>query len=258
MKEIDVFIERQNINNIFSKIPRNLIQTYENNKLNNTIYDNIISILKINNDFNYYLITDEIGINLINKYFDKYTLDAFNKLNIGAAKGDFLRYISMYIYGGVYLDLDSSINISLSSYIDPNIEHIFFLDWDNNLQQWCFMCSPNNPIILSIIKEMVKRIYNEEKNIFIATGPTLFTDVIYNYINNTNIYNTKLLIPSSYRYYFFMSNKNFMNGIILYENDINNFYKNFQFKFNGFNDNMLYNNNKYIVTYNEPTPNFYK
>lgn len=202
MKEIDVFIERKNINNIFSKIPRNLIQTYENNKLNNTIYDNIISLLKINNDFNYYLITDEIGINLINKYFDKYTLDAFNKLNIGVSKGDFLRYISMYIYGGVYLDLDSSINISLSSYIDPNIEHIFFLDWDNNLQQWCFMCSPNNSIILSIIKEMVKRIYNEEKNIFIATGPTLFTDVIYNYINNTNIYNTKLLILSSYRYFF--------------------------------------------------------
>lgn len=48
--------------------------------------------------------------------------------------------------------------------------------------------------------------------------------------------------------------------MVLYENDINNnFHKNFQFKFNGFNDNMLYtNNSKYIVTYNEPTPNFYK
>jgi len=126
MKEIPVFIERKIENNTESKIPRNVIQTYKHNKIHDFIYENIEKILEINNDYNYYLITDEIGIDLIKQHFDQRTLHAYNRLNLGAAKGDFLRYVAMYVYGGIYLDLDSSINTHLSSFIDPTIAHLFF------------------------------------------------------------------------------------------------------------------------------------
>lgn len=255
MKEIPCFIENKN------KIPKNLIQTYKNNKIHDVIYDNIMQILDNNPDYNYYLITDEIGVELICKYFDKDVLDAFNKLNLGAAKGDFLRYIAMYIYGGVYLDLDSSISVSLTTFINSKTEFIFFLDGDHNLNQWCFMTKPNNPLILKIIQEMVKRINNQETNIFLATGPTLVTDVIYNCITNENVYNTKLNISNDARYNLFMNNSNFMNGSIIYdENNLKPNNKNFHFRMLNYNENMLYDNDntKYIVTYNEPTPNFYK
>lgn len=254
--ELSCFIEKKLPNSAESKIPRNLIQTYKHNKIHPFIHSNIMRILDKNVDFNYYLITDEIGIDLIKTHFDEYTLNAFLKLNIGSAKGDFLRYIAMYIYGGVYLDLDANITISLSSWINPNVEHVFFLDSDKNIEQWRFMTSPNNPIIFNIIQEMVSRIYNNETNIFIATGPTLFTDVIYNMINNSSIYNTKKNISKEDRFDFFIKNKHFHNGVILYnECDI---HTSFESRMRYYDEKMLYNNDKYIVTFDEPTPHFYK
>lgn len=38
------------------------------------------------------LITDEMGIQLIKENFDDKVLNAFNRLNIGASKADFIRY----------------------------------------------------------------------------------------------------------------------------------------------------------------------
>ena len=257
--EISCFIEKSNINNIKSKIPRNIIQTYKNNHIHNFIYRSIMNMLKLNDDFNYIFITDEIGIDLINKYFDETTLNAFTKLNVGAAKGDFLRYIAMYVYGGVYLDLDSNINISLSSFIDPNIEHLFFLDGDCNIQQWCFMTVARNPIILKVIQEMVKRIHAKEQNIFIATGPTLFTDVIYNIIHDSSYYNVTSFFSNNDRYQYFMDNSKYGNGVILYEYEKElDFYNKIQFRMNQYTEDMLYNNDKYVVTFNEPTPLLYK
>lgn len=260
-KYIDCFIPRKSPIEKETKIPKNIIQTYKNNTLHEFLYDNIMEVRKKNSDYNYYLITDEIGVALIKQYFNETTLEAYSKLNLGAAKGDFLRYIAMYIYGGVYLDLDSSIEINMSSVI-PDIEHMFFLDEGNNLLQWCFMISAKNPIMLLIINEMVKRIQDGEQNIYLATGPTLFTDVIFNLLNNqSNIYNTRLNVSEWNRFTIFMRNAIFNNGIILYEG-----YKTFEFKekfiekIKNYENNMIYENieDRYIETFNVPTPDFYK
>lgn len=95
----------------------------------------------------------------------------------------------MYVYGGVYLDLDGSIETKLDNFIQKDVDFIFFYDRDRNIQQWCFMSISKNFIIKKIIEEMVRRINNNEQNIFLATGPTLVTDIIYNLVNNSNIYN---------------------------------------------------------------------
>lgn len=129
--QIPVFIERTCVNTNNSNdnntiIPKNIIQTYKTNEIHPFIYENIMKMLNMNSDFNYYFITDEIGESLIKENFNENTLIAFQQLNTGAAKGDFLRYIAMYIYGGIYLDLDSSIEIEISSIINLNTEYIFF------------------------------------------------------------------------------------------------------------------------------------
>lgn len=251
------FIERKKINDVDSKIPRNLIQTYKNNTIHSFIQENIEKMLETNNDYNYYLITDEIGVDLIKQHFNDSTLNAFNRLNLGAAKGDFLRYIAIYIYGGIYLDLDSNINTHLSAFIDPELEHLFFMDIECNLQQWCFAACPNNQIILKIIQEMVNRINNNEQNIFLATGPTLFTDVVYNLIKKSQYYNTTLVLPRQDRFNTFSTKYN--NGVILFEgNPELQFNRRFRFIIDGYNYDMMYNNDRYIPTWNIPTPNFYK
>ena len=84
-----------------TKIPKIILQTYHTDKLHNVIQDHIDSFLAINNDYKHYLITDEIGIQLIKDNFDDNVLDAFLKLNIGAAKGDFLRYTLSGVYTSI-------------------------------------------------------------------------------------------------------------------------------------------------------------
>ena len=50
-----------------------------------------------------------MGKQLIIENFDKTVLDAFNKLNIGAAKGDFLRYIKLLMNTNIRIIIDTII-----------------------------------------------------------------------------------------------------------------------------------------------------
>lgn len=238
---------------IRNKIPQLIIQTYYTNSINIKVANNIKYILNNNPQFEYRLITDNMGIELIKKHFNNNVLEAFLKLNVGAAKGDFIRYIALYVYGGVYLDLDSSITIDLNTFINYDLDFIFFYDHAYNLMNTPIITKKNNPIILKLIYEVVKRINNKEQNIFLATGPTVFTDVVYNDITNNNIYNVSQSTETKKRKEVFMNNKFYKNGLLLYKKPF------FKFRMDDYSDNLLYSEqNKYIVTYNAPTPNLYK
>ena len=254
--EFPTFIKRRENNNIINKIPKIIIQTYKNNLLDNFIIQNINKMLDKNKDYDYMLITDEMGIQLIKDNFDDKVLNAFNRLNIGAAKADFIRYVALYIYGGVYLDLDASIEIELNTYIKKIDRFIFFMDANKNLNQWIFMIDPKNIFLKIIIEEMVRRIDNSVDNIFLATGPTLFTDVIYNYMNNDNIFNTRSFTKKEDREVTFIKNNNFSMGRII--DEMKESKNKFKERMDNYNVNMIYNNDRYIPTWNSPTPNLYK
>lgn len=131
------------------------------------------------------------------------------------------------------------------------------MDGANNLVQWIFMIAPKNIFLKKMIDEMVNRINNNVNNIFIATGPTLFNDVIYNHINNTNIFNTNIKTRIEDRGYTYIEKLSLMNGHII-EEDKNNNKSKFKIIMDNYNVNMIYNNDIYIPTWNSPTPNFYK
>jgi inositol phosphorylceramide mannosyltransferase catalytic subunit len=213
--EIPTFIKSDIIGPYTQKIPKTIIQTYNKSKIHPFIYSNIMEILKRNPEYDYRLITDNDGIFLIKKYFTERVLNAFKQLTLGAAKGDFIRYIVLYLYGGVYLDLDASIDLGLNTLIDRDAEFIFFINGDANLEQFCFMIKPRHVLMEKIIEEMVTRIENKEPSIFIATGPTLFNDVIYNTMNNTNIYDTTKCVTNDDRAECYSKNNQFMGGKIV-------------------------------------------
>jgi mannosyltransferase OCH1-like enzyme len=216
-----------------------------------------MNILSKNPDYSYILVSDRDGYKLIQEYFDQRTLNAFLKLQIGAAKGDFIRYIALYVYGGIYLDLDSTITIELSQFLKEDPEFVFFYDWDKNIEQWSFMTAPKNPILKRIIDEMLLRIEAGEPNIFLATGPTLFTDVIYNDIQNTHIYNTKTNISNTQREEIFAKHTYYKNGQIL---DMNRHDREFVFNLPNYDSSMVYENpdDKYRITFNTATPRLYR
>jgi len=225
-------------------IPKTIIQTYYTNKIHPTIYQNIMEILEKNPEYDYRLITDKEGIELMKTHYSERVLNAFQQLKLGAAKGDFIRYIALYVYGGVYLDLDASIDTDLKNITDTHNEFVFFVNGEKNLEQFCFLIRPQHPILINIIEEMVKRIENKEKNIFIATGPTLFNDVVLKMMTNKPIYNSSETIDHMDRGDCFEKNNRFMGGKLLFRfnNDVE---EQIIFRIPDSED-MLYENNEAI------------
>ena len=242
--EIPKFIKSNQRNYNNKLIPNNIIQTFKTNIIHTSIYNNIIKILDINKNYDYFFYTDDDAIKLIKENFDQRTIDAFEMIKIGAAKGDFIRYICLYLFGGVYLDLDAGINIDLDNFIPRDKEFIFFYagykehDQQYSIIQWIIIIKPYHDIMKKVIEEMVNRIHNNESKIYLATGPKLFTDVIYNLINETEIYNVDEKFSKRHKKEFIIDKgkQKYEKGsfINITECDF------FKFNFSGYNNNMLY------------------
>ena len=97
-------------------IPPILFQTFKDNYIHTAIYKNIQNFLQLNPEYEYRFISDKSGLKLLKDNFEGKVVEAYLKLNLGAAKGDFLRYCALYLYGGVYLDLDASITTKIKEF----------------------------------------------------------------------------------------------------------------------------------------------
>lgn len=250
---IPKFIERKEPSE-HSIIPKRILQMFRTTSIHPFIHNNIMKMLEKNKQYEYHFMTHEDGEELIKKHFDENVLSAFKKVKLGAAIGDFIRYVTLYIHGGIYLDLDAGIEINLDIFFKNGCElyknslekkeFIFFYDdqIDYKMNQWLIMTKPQNKIIKHLINEMVKRIHNGEKDIFIATGPSLFTDVVYNLIHKTDIYdvlnktnnNERLIFLDSLNIY---NNEFTKNGLFLSRIKLDDL---FQFRIDGFDTTMLY------------------
>ena len=249
-------IERESKDEDIHKINKTFFQTFYTKNINYQTYLLIKKTLNKNKTFGYKLITDAEAINLIDNNFNKNILRAYLRLNIGAAKGDFIRYIIMYLYGGIYYDLDSSINSSICNIIDRNKDNILFVDNNYNFEQWILISKPKNIIYLEVIKEMTERINNNIDNIFLATGPTLFSDVIFYLITKKKIFDTNTKLTKNEREKI-LKNCSFshldLDIEIIFGNN-KKYRKNFTFK----SSKIYYETKRYKPTWNCPTPNLYK
>ena len=232
------------------RIPLNIIQTFKTNVLHPVIYNNIQQILKLNPDCNYYLITDEIGEALIQAHFDDRVMKAYKKLQNGSAKGDFLRYVALYVYGGIYLDMDAGIMTQLSTFIPENID--FILRYYEDLvmvSQWIVMIQEKHGLLQEIIEEMVHRIEQEQStSVILVTGPKLFSDVVYKFLNQENVYHVqeKLSLEERLRTIVHHPCLTQLNGLILPDLQYQHL---FRFQFLGYRNHMLYYD---AYKYNEP------
>lgn len=88
----------------------------------------IINFRRMNPLYKYYLYDDKEIDEFVNKYYEGEIADCYNKLNIIVAKVDFWRYLILYKYGGIYVDMDSSINKNLDKLIKENDQAIISVE----------------------------------------------------------------------------------------------------------------------------------
>ena len=106
----------------------------------------------------------------------------FKKLKVGAHKADLFRYVILYKYGGIYLDIKTDLIKPISSFINHNVENILYtvktdacsiksesklnmaLRMFFNIKNGCIYqgfiaTTPGNTILYKLINHFVKSIY---------------------------------------------------------------------------------------------------
>jgi len=162
-------------------IEKNIFQCYWNRSGNPLINDLINKHKSMNPDYNYYLYDDKEMDEFVNKYYNGEISECYNKLNITVAKSDFWRYLVLYKYGGVYLDMDSSIEKPLNELIKEEDQAI--ITEENNpykYVQWALIFSKEHPILKKTIELVCDNIKNNRfpHNILKMTGPYVYTNAI--------------------------------------------------------------------------------
>lgn len=185
-------------------------------KLDPQIRGNIEYIKSLNSDWTYHLY-DEDAIELfIREHYGETILGYYKKISpkYRAAQSDFFRYLLMYRFGGVYMDIKASMSQPLSEVLLPEDKYIVY-HWDNapgqryqgfgyfaelerekfpygEFPQGFIISVPGHPILRETILEVMRRIdtyspFNEGIGLFgvlRTTGPLVYSQIVYQVIQS--------------------------------------------------------------------------
>lgn len=152
--------------------------------------DNIESCRKLNPDFEIKIWNGYDCYFFVKKYFPEY-FDMYNNLKYPIQKCDIVRLMIVYIYGGIYSDVDriciKSYNFLLDKYSKYNVILGKHKNYPNIFND-PIICTKNNDFIYYCIKNI--KIYNlgiRYFDIFLSTGPFFITKQYYTYKKKDDI-----------------------------------------------------------------------
>jgi mannosyltransferase OCH1-like enzyme len=170
-----------------TNIPKVIIQTGKDNKVNMANYNAIMTFIELNPEFTYIYYDDNDIITFLKSKFSKRYIDAYNKLIPGAYKADFFRYCFLYIYGGFYFDNKQINRAPINNFL--NNQDLFLCrdrhDKFNTEQYYnaLIFSIPNHLIMKQCIEKCTENIENNYygKSSLDPTGPILLYQVAKNY-----------------------------------------------------------------------------
>lgn len=162
-------------------IEKNIFQSWFTKNLNPIIENKINYFKNMNPEYKYNLYTDDEIDLFVNENYKGEIAECYNKINIIVAKVDFWRYLVLYKYGGVYLDMDSSIEYPLKELIKDDDQAIITAEGNPNMYvQWALIFAKEHPILKKTIELIVDNIKNNRfpNDIHKMTGPSVYTKAI--------------------------------------------------------------------------------
>jgi len=166
------------------RIPSNIFQTWYTKDLCPELEFIRNKMLEQNPEWSYSLFNDNEMDSYVKNNFSKRIQNAYFKLNIVTARADLWRYLILYKEGGVYLDMDSSINQPLKNLIKPDDEAIITAEGNPDLYvQWALIFNKGHPILMNVLNIVVNNIENNTypDDILNMTGPGAYTRGINEY-----------------------------------------------------------------------------
>ena len=222
-------------------IEKNIFQSWYTKDIHPLLQNKIDIFKNLNPDYSYYLYNDNDMDNFVNDNFNGEIAECYNKLNIIVAKVDFWRYLVLYKYGGIYLDMDSNIEKPLNELIRSTDQAIITAEGNPNLYvQWALIFSKGHPILKKTIDLIISNIKNNSypNDIIKMTGPAVYTKAI-NAIH-MELFNNEIINHSQINKYTDVEYNSNNISYRLYGIDYNSY---FCFKHN--TTHLLYNNKKH-------------
>lgn len=206
------FRESENIKIKKDKIPKIIIQTWKDENIPQKYAPLINSVKTLNKEYTYLFFSDEDIESFIKKNYLEY-YNTYQNLPIKIQKIDFFRYLAVYHYGGIYLDLDMQVNKNMDELlsneivfpIDEYINHYNkkikrYGDFYNKNQyfllgQYAFASIPKHPFLRTLIDDIHKNInktvknvnHNSENYVYSTTGPDFVTKKYMEFENKDSI-----------------------------------------------------------------------
>ena len=168
-------------------IPKKIYQSWYTRDLPKEVNNKINRMLTLNPSYSHEIFTDEEMDDFVNKYYPGEIAECYNKLNIIVAKVDFWRYLILYKYGGIYLDMDSEITRSLDEFIRDDDEAIITSEGHPPcFVQWGLIFNKGHPILKKTIELVVDNIKTNRYpkrlpkggQVLWMTGPHVYTRAV--------------------------------------------------------------------------------
>jgi mannosyltransferase OCH1-like enzyme len=123
---------------------------------------------------------------------------AFDSLGHWVEQCDFARYVIVYIYGGIYADMDTTCQqsfsanpgellVGLEADVSPAEQRFHGLARSKQICQWTFAAESKHPALFALIEHIAKVsskqciVDKSTSTIMNTTGPGIFTDVILSF-----------------------------------------------------------------------------
>jgi len=177
-------------------IPKRIYQTWKTKDLPWGIKKVIKNMMELNPSYSHYLYDDDEMDAFVLENYPGDIYNAYNMLAIGASRADLWRYLILYKYGGIYLDIDAAIIKPLDTLIQHSDSAIITREmYEGLFNQWILIFKKGHPLLKEVINQCVDNIKNKSSNnILHLTGSTVITNVINKFlISNTlktKIWNT--------------------------------------------------------------------
>ncbi|MBA3675240.1 MAG: glycosyl transferase [Chitinophagaceae bacterium] len=162
-------------------IPKTIYQTFKTAKLPFINRWHINSFRKKNPSYKYEFYTDERIAEFLKNEYGREVIDAYKRIQIGAAKADFFRYAILYKKGGIYLDIDSTIKKDLDEFIKPDDKAIISLERNPGIYvQWALIYEAGHQFLEKTLELVLANIAENKypHDVHQMSGPSVYTKAI--------------------------------------------------------------------------------
>lgn len=187
-------------------IPKIIWQTYECSyeELSTEIKELTESWKNKNKNWEYRYMSSDDRDNFVLNNFDEEWFKIFNNCELGIVKANVWRCMVLYIYGGVYCDIDTICNEPIDTWTKDEYQMTCSRDDQGNLDEYCinvFASKPNSRALKDILYTLKYNIINKKinkNNVISLTGETVWKNIIkdreikynvYCYKKGSNIFN---------------------------------------------------------------------